>query len=626
MKNETEKLKLKADDDALSIQYVDLEAIRPLVKNFKLHDRDGIAASLQARGLIDPIGIDEVTNENFDGNGRVEGLLWLKDQKAKPPAKVVVRGEKWFVPCVFGVAFASEAERVAAAAALNKLNQNGGFDSQKEAEILRELLQAGENKATGYSDDEVSALIAQFLPEGGGASGGEESETSRAAKEAGEAENAARTLTLAERFLVPPFSVLDARSGAWQARKRAWLSLGIKSEEGRGGNLLNFSDAARDPAKAYGKKGEEKPEAKPAPTAEEMKRDLEFYRDQKKRGLGAIPNNHDEMLHKYKGEYEKNKGLLGFSDSGNDPEYYRKKQEVEAALGFEISREEFQACFYEGSETLKSGTSIFDPVLCEIAYTWFTPEGARILDPFAGGSVRGIVAAKLKRSYTGVDLREEQVAANRAQAEEILGTDAKTETTAPRWLCGDSVKGQPAEKFDFLFSCPPYYNLEVYSDDPRDLSTAANFAAFAESYHDIIRQAVERLEDNRFACFVVGEVRGKDGIYHNLVGETIAAFEAAGAVYYNEIVLVTAVGSLPIRAGRQFAAARAVGKTHQNVLVFVKGDRKKASAFCGEVLVADFFSSAAPETEAGKSSDASDGLISESDLAAKFEKLEGGEI
>lgn len=41
--------------------------------------------------------------------------------------------------------------------------------------------------------------------------------------------------TLAERFLVPPFSVLDARQGYWQERKRAWLALGIQSELGRGG-------------------------------------------------------------------------------------------------------------------------------------------------------------------------------------------------------------------------------------------------------------------------------------------------------------------------------------------------------------------------------------------------------
>ncbi len=48
---------------------------------------------------------------------------------------------------------------------------------------------------------------------------------------------------LATRFVVPPFTVLDARQGGWQERKRAWLSLGIRSELGRGGGLMGMSEA-----------------------------------------------------------------------------------------------------------------------------------------------------------------------------------------------------------------------------------------------------------------------------------------------------------------------------------------------------------------------------------------------
>lgn len=35
--------------------------------------------------------------------------------------------------------------------------------------------------------------------------------------------------------MIPPFTVLNAREGWWQDRKKAWLALGIKSELGRGG-------------------------------------------------------------------------------------------------------------------------------------------------------------------------------------------------------------------------------------------------------------------------------------------------------------------------------------------------------------------------------------------------------
>jgi hypothetical protein len=43
-------------------------------------------------------------------------------------------------------------------------------------------------------------------------------------------------------------------------------------------------------------------------------------------------------------------------------------------------------------------------------------------------------------------------------------------------------------------------------------------------------------------------------------------------------ILVTAVGSLPIRVGTQFGRYRKLGKTHQNVLVFYNGEPKNIRA------------------------------------------------
>jgi DNA modification methylase len=234
-----------------------------------------------------------------------------------------------------------------------------------------------------------------------------------------------------------------------------------------------------------------------------------------------------------------------------------------------------------------SGTSIFDPVLCELAYTWFCPPGGLILDPFAGGSVRGIVASHLGRRYVGCELRAEQVEANRAQEDICKGL-------VPVWHCADSRtidRVCAGVEADFVFSCPPYADLEIYSDDPQDLSIL-DYAEFRKAYFDIIAKTCGLLKDDRFACFVVGDVRDKRGNYYNFVGDTVEAFRAAGLHYYNEAILVTAVGSLPIRAGKQFTASRKFGKTHQNVLVFVKGDGKRATQACGNVDVFEGFDSA----------------------------------
>lgn len=222
----------------------------------------------------------------------------------------------------------------------------------------------------------------------------------------------------------------------------------------------------------------------------------------------------------------------------------------------------------------QTGTSIFDPVLCELSYRWFCQPGGKILDPFAGGSVRGIVASCLGFEYTGVELRAEQVAANQTQAH--IGTGP-----TPTWVNADSrdiVAAAPGE-YDMLFSCPPYADLEVYSDNPADLSTLP-YAEFLPAYEEIIAASATLLKPNRFAVFVVGDVRGKDGNYYGFPWHTIAAFEKAGLRLYNEAILVTSAGSLPIRAGKQFRTSRKLGKTHQNILCFVKGDGKKAATAC----------------------------------------------
>lgn len=198
------------------------------------------------------------------------------------------------------------------------------------------------------------------------------------------------------------------------------------------------------------------------------------------------------------------------------------------------------------------GTSIFDPVLCELCYRWFCPPGGLIIDPFSGGSVRGIVASKLGRQYIGIDLRKEQVDENIKQAEKICIEPM------PIWYIGDSVnidKIIPNVKADFMFSCPPYVDLEKYSNDPKDLSTMS-YHDFLVAYREIIEKSYNLCDNNTFICFVVGEARDKNGFYYGFVPDTIKAFMDAGAKYYNEAILVNVAGSLPIRVKKQFTVGR----------------------------------------------------------------------
>lgn len=236
----------------------------------------------------------------------------------------------------------------------------------------------------------------------------------------------------------------------------------------------------------------------------------------------------------------------------------------------------YAASFNTQQNENELAVSVFDPVLCELAYLWFCPERGAILDPFAGGSVRGIVAAKMGRRYTGVDLSDMQVAENQVQARQIL----RAEEQKAQWIGGDS-RNLPAllgaEAFDFVFSCPPYYDLEVYTNDDRDLSCAANYACFLAEYQHILSHAIDRLKEDRFMVLVVGDIRDKEGRLRPFISDTAAACEVAGAFAYNDMVLVNAVGTVAMRITKHFTAMRKVGKMHQRVLVFCKGDPKKAT-------------------------------------------------
>jgi hypothetical protein len=109
---------------------------------------------------------------------------------------------------------------------LNKSAEWVDWDQGALAAEMAELEAKGHDLAlTGFDADELKALKALAALEAGGGPPAD-----------GVGSERVQLPTLADRFGVPPFSVLDARQGYWQARKRTWLAYGIQSELGRGAN------------------------------------------------------------------------------------------------------------------------------------------------------------------------------------------------------------------------------------------------------------------------------------------------------------------------------------------------------------------------------------------------------
>ena len=421
----------------MQIVVIPIGDLTPYEKNAKVHTKEQIKQikiSIEKFGMNDPIGIWGDKNIIIEGHGRWMALKELGYEE---------------VDCI-RLDHLSDEERKAYALAHNKLTMNTDFDFdllQEEIELLSDF------DMSEFGFEEV--FENPYDRKENGVSG-----------------------SLAEKYIVPPYSVLDSKQGYWKDRKEEWRKI-ITSGNGRGDELLG-------------------------------------------------------------------KGLKSLA---------------------------------EKTGSTLTGTSIFDPVLCEVLVNWFCPSGGKVIDPFAGGSVRGLVSAMIGNDYTGVDLSKKQIEANEKNYDELKEfVDFNGDCLKkPNWINGDSAKIDELVQendFDFMLTCPPYADLEVYSDDPADISNMP-YDEFKSVYFDIIKKTVDKLKENAFAAIVVGDVRDKKGYYYNFVGHTKDAFLEAGCKLYNECILVESGATAALRAGKQFNAGRKVVKTHQNVLIFIKGNEKK---------------------------------------------------
>lgn len=226
--------------------------------------------------------------------------------------------------------------------------------------------------------------------------------------------------------------------------------------------------------------------------------------------------------------------------------------------------------------TSLDGTSVFNPVLCECMYRWFCPRGGLVYDCFAGGYTRGIVSTTLGLEYLGIDLRQEQVDTDIAKADEL--------GLSPVYVCDDALNADlyiENEKADMVMTCPPYFDLEVYSDDERDLSTMSD-ADFRDTYKRILEIAYRKLKNNRFFVIVVSEVRDKKGNYREFVADTIRHCTSLGMYFWDEIILRNTPATTAMTARTPFSVNRRASSIHQNVLVFYKGNPQEIADVWGE--------------------------------------------
>jgi len=231
-----------------TVAIVPLEDLRPYKRNSRTHSAEQVA---ELAGLIREYGWTNPVLAEIDGDGMIVAghgrILAAKQIYADggvirlPNGRPLPNGTVPAIDC----AGWSDAQRRAYVIADNKSALNSGWDEKLLALEIGELQAEGFDLGLlAFSETEINSLLSL---------------------EAGDvAEEPKDTGALSRRFGVPPFTILSAREGWWQERKRAWLALGIQSELGRGEdvNAPDTSFKNQDKLAAF-KKQKRKPNAVP---------------------------------------------------------------------------------------------------------------------------------------------------------------------------------------------------------------------------------------------------------------------------------------------------------------------------------------------------------------------------
>lgn len=216
-------------------------------------------------------------------------------------------------------------------------------------------------------------------------------------------------------------------------------------------------------------------------------------------------------------------------------------------------------------DSIFTGThSIFPiPLMEYLILRYAGPIGSKILDPFAGGPPRAIASSLMGMEYHGVDVRQEQIDENKAILKGLELENIHYYHDDARFL---SFK---AADFDVAITCPPYSHVEVYSDEPDDISTF-DYPEFDAAMLLSAYAQFQKLKPGAFSIIVVGNFRDK--VTKELIdfrGDTVRNFRDVGFVFWEDIILSKNFGSAASRAANAWRGMKLV-RRHEHALVFKK--------------------------------------------------------
>lgn len=214
----------------------------------------------------------------------------------------------------------------------------------------------------------------------------------------------------------------------------------------------------------------------------------------------------------------------------------------------------------------RNAASVFSPVLARRLVLGYTDRGDLILDPFAGGGTRAIMTAQADRRYVGVDVNEREVHRVTARIGELgLADRAAVHHADAATFDWSAPAGEGAAAL--VLTCPPYWCLERYTDQPGDLSRAPTYQAFLDGITAIIQALAPALRRDAFATWVVGRVAHPvTGDLLDLPGDIETVHRGQSYRTHDRLIVRHARSPAVNRIG-QFERTRRATRAHEEIVV-----------------------------------------------------------
>ena len=221
--------------------------------------------------------------------------------------------------------------------------------------------------------------------------------------------------------------------------------------------------------------------------------------------------------------------------------------------------------------------SSFPKDITKIYVYFFTNKGDTVLDPFSGHNSRMSAVVETKRNYIGYDICEPYVNVINEAYEKYKLMGVPVGNLTMHFESSENIMEED-NSVDFIFTSPPFWNVEYYNDDPRQLGGRLShkgertYEEFLEGYQRVINQCARVLKSGHYIGFNVEDIH-RDGKLILFSMDTIKAFQNAGLTI-SDIVITPYTSS-----AKMFQIPKILnshfGKTHGYIIFARKGDKLK---------------------------------------------------